>query len=76
MKVQTKGGVVTVKYRDETNVDETASVRVSMERGGAGVRVDLHRAGQNDMTLHLSAYDAMALTVALEAAEVSAPPPK
>jgi hypothetical protein len=74
--VRTDNGVVIVRYQDADCLDLEAVVRVTPERGGERVRVEMRRASGGDTIMHLSAFDALALTAALTAAEVPAPPPK
>jgi hypothetical protein len=73
MNVRADNGVVTVKYQDDVDPDEESVVMVTPEGAGEGFRVEMRRSGK-DTTLHLTAYDALALAAALTAAEVPAPP--
>ena len=73
MKVSATNKGVVVRYQDEDNPDEGATVQVTPDPDGEGVRVDLRRAA-GETTFHLSYYDSLALAAALTAAEVPEPP--
>jgi hypothetical protein len=70
----TDKGVVTIRYQDDMNYKEAATVTVTPNGNGEGVRVELHRVGQEDRTMNLTYYDTLALTAALAATEVPPPP--
>ena len=72
---RTADGVVTVRYQDAEDVEGVAWVRVSPERAGEGVLLELNRPnGGRCLTTHLTDYDVLAVQAALGLSNVPPPP--
>ena len=69
---RTDDGVVTVRYQDAEDTEGTAWVKVSPEKGGDGVCLDLGRPG-GGQTLHLTDFDVLAVQAALAVVNVPSP---